>query len=441
MDNGNAAERKALRAGAIGNFIEWYDFALYGFFATTIASLFFPKSDPAAALLATFAIFGASFLARPLGAIAFGHLGDRFGRRTALALSVLLMSASTVGMGLLPTYSQIGTAAAVLLLVCRVLQGFAAGGEGSSATVFVIEHAPVRRRGRYASFVLVSVGLGTLFGIAVSLIMTSTISQGQLASWGWRIPFIAAAPLSLIALYLRLRVEESPEFAALRKAGRIETRPVVQALKVAKKPMLVLIGFAMSNSVASYLVTSYLVAHLTVTAGFSHTASLVVLLIAYVVIIMGSLVAGRAIDAVGTKRVAVVSALGLGVWSIPTFVLIRHTSLVGTCVVIGVLAVLLSFTSTTTQLALVELFPVGVRSTASGLAYNLAYAAFGGTAPFLATWLVERGHPVAPGYYLTVLCVFSILAAAIGIGNDRARRQDNSGGTSKPSHTTAPQHA
>ncbi|MBL1120137.1 MFS transporter, partial [Streptomyces sp. 110] len=349
MSNVDGPSRmKTLFAGAIGNFVEWYDFALYGFFATTIAAQFFPETDGTTALLYTFSIFGVSFMARPLGAIAFGHLSDRIGRRPALSISVLLMSAGTVGIGLLPGYADIGATAAFLLLAARLLQGFSAGGESSSASVFVIEHAPEGRRGRYASYVLISVALGTVFGILVSLLMSSITNADQLASWGWRVPFIAAAPLALVGLYLRLRVHESPAFSELQTEGRLESAPIVQAFKVAKRPMLILIGFAMSNSVASYLVTSFLVAHLTTTAQFTQTQSLIVLLVAYVVLMCGSLVAGRAIDTLGRKRVAVGSAIGLGLWAVPTFIYLEHGTVIGACVFVGGLAFLLSFTSTTT---------------------------------------------------------------------------------------------
>ncbi|MFE3003473.1 MFS transporter, partial [Nocardia sp. NPDC059246] len=210
------ARRRALAAGAIGNFIEWYDFSLYGFFATTIAHSFFPKSDPTAALLSTFAIFGISLLVRPLGAVAFGHLADKIGRRPALTLSVVLMSAATVAMGVLPGYADIGIAAAVLLFICRLAQGFSAGGEYSGSAAFVIEHAPPGRRGRYASFVTISVFASAVFAVLVAMLTTSATTPEQLATWGWRLPFFVAAPLAVVGLYLRLRVDESPVFEALR---------------------------------------------------------------------------------------------------------------------------------------------------------------------------------------------------------------------------------
>lgn len=418
MNNGNdAMRRKALLAGAIGNFVEYYDFFLYGAFTTTIAHLFFPKSSPTAALLSTFAIFAISFLIRPLGAIAFGHLGDKVGRRPSLLISVMLMSAGTLALGLLPGYAQIGAAAPALLLFCRLVQAFSAGGETSSATVLVIEHAPPGRRGRYASYIATSPVLGAAFGMLVSVAMTSTTTPEQLAAWGWRVPFLATAPLALIGLYLRMRVDESPAFTALRDHGNIESAPVIQALKAAKKPMLVMIGWAMTNAVGSYLLTTFFVSYLTTTAKFSNTASLVVELIALVAVMLGCVLAGLAIDVIGRKRVAVGSALALGAWAIPAFMLLKHSTVLGAAAVSWVYGFLLGGIIATSALAIVELFPVRLRTSASGLSYQLAYALFGGTAPYLATWLVGRGHPTAPGYYLAGLCAVSAVVAAVAIGN------------------------
>jgi MFS transporter, MHS family, proline/betaine transporter len=418
MNNGNAAaRRKALVAGAIGNFVEWYDFSLYGFFATTIASQFFPASHPTSALLSTFAIFGVSFLLRPLGAILFGHFGDRVGRRSALLASVLLMSVGTVAVGLLPGYAQIGTAAPALLLLCRLVQGFSAGGEFAGSAILVIEHTPPGHRGRCASFIGISVTLGTAFGALVSVFVTSTTTPEQLASWAWRLPFVAAAPLALVGLYLRLRVDESPVFTALQTEGHVESAPVVQALKVAKTPMLILIGWVMTQSVAYFLMSTFLVSYLTATVKFSNAESLFVQLVIQLVLIVGTLLAGQAIDRVGRKSIAVASVACLGAWAIPAFVLLKRSTVLEACLVVGMFALAYAGISTTSTLALAELFPPHVRTSASALAYQFASAVFGGSAPYIATWLVGQGHFVAPGYYIASLCAVSAVVAAIGIGN------------------------
>lgn len=411
------ARRKALMAGAMGNIVEYYDFFLYGVFATTIAHLFFPQSDATVGLLATFAIFAVGYVARPLGAIAFGHFGDRVGRRPTLIASVMLMSASTVALGILPTHAQAGVLAPVLLLVCRLAQGFSAGGEFTSSSIFVIEHAPKNQRGRYASYMQLSVIIGVLCGLLVSVSVTTSVTGDQLMSWGWRLPFLAAGPLALVGLYLRLQVDESPVFAVLRAEGKVESAPIVEALKVAKKPMLIMIGFAMCNAVAFYLLGTFLVSYLTNTVEFTTSDSLVVQLVAMGAVVVGLVGAGRAIDRFGRKIVAVACTIGLGLWAIPAFVLIENSGLIGACLICAMYGLIFSGISATSALLIVDLFPVRVRASASSVSYQVAYTVFGGTAPYAATWLVGKGQLIGPAYYLVAVCVIAAVVAALGIGN------------------------
>lgn len=421
MNNGNgndALRRRILLAGAIGNFVEWYDFVLYGYFATTIAHLFFPKQDPTAALLSTFAIFAVGFVARPLGGIAFGHLGDRLGRRMSLIVSVVLMSSATVLMGLLPGYAQIGVAAPVLLLLCRLVQGFSAGGEMTGASIFLGEHAPAGKRARYASISSASVWFGIAFAVFVSVSMASMTTEQQLSSWGWRVPFLLAAPLAAIGLYLRLRTADSPVFAALQDKGQVESAPLAQAFRIAKKPMLVLVGWLMAHAVSTYLGVTFLVSYLTTNQNFSRTQSLTVQLVFALAAAAFNILAGVVIDRVGRKRtIAVTVMFCMGAWAIPAFALFQHSSMAGACLIVAVFALLLGFTGSITQLVVVDLFPARVRSSASGLSYNIGQTLFGGTAPYVATWLVGDGYLLGPGFYLAGLCVIAALAAALGIDN------------------------
>ncbi|MFE3280889.1 MFS transporter [Nocardia sp. NPDC059239] len=418
MNNGNgAARRRALLAGAIGTFVEFYDQALYGFFAATIATLFFPKENPSTALLSTFAIFAVSFVVRPLGGVVWGHVGDKIGRRPALFMGVAIMSLATVAMGLLPGYDKIGLAAPILLLLFRLVQGFSVAGEYAGGTTFIVEHAPGDRRALYASMIPASSNVGTIFAALVAIITTSATSPEQLISWGWRIPFLLALPLTLIALLARLRVEESPVFTALQSEGRVESAPLIEAFKVAKKPMLLFIGWAMTASVSGYLVWAFLVSYLTRSAHFSNTQSLLVLIVALLVSTAGCVVAGRAIDIAGTKRVAIAYVLGLGIWAIPTFALLPHSSLLGAILIIAVFVIFSSGVATTLNLLFADFFPARVRVSASTLSYNICSMMFAGTAPFIATFLINGGHPLGPGYYLAGLAAISALVAVFGFSN------------------------
>lgn len=432
-----AVRRKAaLKAAAVGNFVEWYDFVLYGLFSTTLATVFFPKSSATAGLLATFAILGVSFLARPLGGLLFGQIGDRVGRRQALLISVLVMSAATLIVGLLPGAAQIGILAPILLLVCRLAQAVAAGGEYGPSTSYVVEFAPPDKRGRFASIVPAWNYIGCFAGVLVSLIVTVSVTPEQLTSWGWRIPFLVAAPLGLAGLYLRLRMEESPVFEALRAAGNVEKTPIRQALRNSRKPLLIIVGWAMTNATAAYIMSTYLVSHMSSKASFGIANAFIVQLVLWSVLTVGTLVAGRLIDAVGRKQVAVTCSVAIALLAVPAVALLENSSLTQSIMIVFVIAVFYSGFTATTALAMVELLPPAVRASGAAISYQLAYAVFGGSAPLLATWWVSMGFTLAPGIYLATLSTVSTVVAAIWIGN-RVRKSNPDDDPVRPSCETS----
>ncbi|MDE3223920.1 MAG: MFS transporter, partial [Nitrospirota bacterium] len=220
------ASKKTLLAGAIGNVLEWYDFALYGYFAPVFASLFFPSDRPSASLISAFGVFAVGFLARPLGALLFGHLGDTLGRRTALAWSVLLMAVPTCLMGLLPTYEAIGAAAPLALTLCRFLQGLSVGGEFTGSATFLVEHAAATRRGYVGSWAGFSAQVGALLGSGVGALLATSLTAEALHQWGWRIPFIMGGFSAVAGWYVRTRAPESPDFDAIRRAGGLASSPI-----------------------------------------------------------------------------------------------------------------------------------------------------------------------------------------------------------------------
>ncbi|MEX5257685.1 MFS transporter [Kocuria arenosa] len=411
--------RKAITAGGIGNFVEWFDFALYAQFATIIGFHFFPAEDPTASLLATFAVFAVGFLARPLGGLLFGQLGDRRGRKIALSLAVLLMSGATLAIGLTPSYATIGVAAPVLLLLWRILQGLSAGGEYAGSSSFVIEHAPVGRRALFASINPVATAVGTIGGALTGLIVTLSVTPEQLTDWAWRIPFILAGPLGIVGLYLRSKVEETPEFQAVA-AEQAEMghqhAPVVEAFRTNKKRMLILFGWAALNAVAFYLLTSYMVAYMTQRVGFSQADALLVYIIGLAAFSVTCPLAGLLADRIGPPKVALASAVLLAVVVLPAFTLME-AQVIGSAVLgLSVYAMVVGAIATLTPLFMVDLFPVRIRYTASAVSYNLSYAVFGGTAPYLATWMVSNTDDgKMPGYYVMVLCVLGVVVSLVGI--------------------------
>ncbi|MGW3469998.1 MFS transporter [Saccharopolyspora sp. NPDC000995] len=402
--------RRVTIASAIGNFVEWFDNGAYAVMSATIAMLFFPKFDSAAALLATWAIFGAGFIARPLGALFFGRYGDRVGRNRALALSVLCMSASTLLIGLLPTYSGVGLMAPLLLLLMRTVQGFSTGGEYTGASSFIMEYAPEGRRARYASVVPMTVGVAAVAGSALGMLLTGMLSEDALQSWGWRVPFLIAGPLGAIGLYLRSRLEDTPVFRTLASTENKARTPLRDSFKVARKQIFALFAYSITNAVGYYFMSSYMISYMSASLGYTKTEALltsVVSMLAYSVVCP---LMAMASDRFGRRPMLLGACAGFAVLTLPAF-LLMETSLAGAMVGSSVLAMLVAMIGTSNVPVMVELFPAHLRASGSAMGYTAAYVLFGGTAPFVATWLVgTSGNSSAPAFYLMGVAVLSLLA-------------------------------
>ncbi|MGQ7243718.1 MFS transporter [Salinicola sp. V024] len=249
--------RKVIAASAIGNFVEWFDFAVYGFLAVIISQHFFPPGDDSLALLQTFAVFAVSFALRPLGGIFFGMLGDRIGRKRILAVTVLLMAGATTLIGVLPTYASVGLFAPLALALARCIQGFSAGGEYAGACAFVMEHAPTHRKARYGSFVPVSTFMAFATAAALTFVISTIMSEEALNAWGWRIPFLVAAPLGLIGLYMRLRLDESPAFQALKAQHAVPQAPLKETVRAHGATIVSLSAFISVTALSFYMFTTY----------------------------------------------------------------------------------------------------------------------------------------------------------------------------------------
>lgn len=410
-----ATRRKAILAGAIGNFIEWYDFGLYGFFAVTISALFFPAGDPTVALLSTFAVFALGFLVRPLGAFIFGYVGDMIGRRASLLTAVILMSLSTLLIGVLPTHAAVGVWATVLLVVMRLFQGLSAGGEYAGATIYVVEHAPRGWRGRYGAFSPAAVGVGTATAAVVSLVVTTVLSDAQLAAWGWRIPFLLSGPLGVIAIILRMRIEETPEFQAVRNSGTMTTKiPLVEAFRVAKRSMVTVFGWNMLNGVSFYMLTGFTVSYMMSSGGLGYSGALTALVVALVVYTCVSFVFGYCVDRIGRRPVAMFSALGMAVFAPIAFSLLQQQTFMASMAAVVGIGVFAAGVTAVVAVSMVDLFPARIRFSAGAVPYQVSIAVFGGTAPYVATWLGGTSVALAPGYYLAVISLLAALVAWFG---------------------------
>lgn len=406
--------RKVVIAAALGNFVEWFDFAVYGFLATTLANEFFPSASLNLGLLKTFGVFAVAFAMRPLGGLLLGPLGDKLGRKSVLSLTILMMAGATTLIGCLPNYASIGIMAPVLLTLLRCIQGFSAGGEYAGSVSYVMEHAPRDRRGRYGSFI--SMSTFTSFACAALLVfgLESSLPALSMESWGWRIPFLVAAPLGAVGVYLRLRLEETPAFQAISAFQATKVRSNLgRTLRQQVGAMCCLGMFIALTALSFYTFSTYFATFLQVNGKFSRPEALLISTIALVSAAALCPVCGRFIDKVGRRRSMGLICAWVLLTAVPAFWLAGAGSLFLAVLGVLLLAVGVLASNVVTAPLLSEVFPTHSRYTASALTYNLSYTLFGGTAPLVATWLIgQTGSSLAPAFYLMAI---SVLAALGGL--------------------------
>lgn len=405
--------RKAITGASIGNAVEWFDFAIYGFLATYIAANFFPAGNETAALLNTFAIFAAAFFMRPLGGFVFGPLGDRLGRQRVLAVVILLMSAATLGIGLLPTYATIGVAAPLLLLLLRCLQGFSAGGEYGGGAVYLAEYAKTRWRGFTVTFIAWSGVLGFLLGSITVTVLQAYLPPAAMESYGWRIPFLVAAPLGLVGLYIRLRLDDTPEFAELDQTDRVATSPLREAVGTARRAILQVIGLFIVFNVGYYVVFTFLPTYFIKVLHFSKTQAFISITLASLValtLILPLAALAALSDRIGRRPLLIAGSVGFAVCAYPLFLLMNSGSVAAAIAGHCVLAAVESVYVATAVTAGVELFATRVRYSGFSIGYNIAVALFGGTTPYVVTWLTAAtGNNLAPALYVAAAGIVSLL--------------------------------
>jgi len=414
QDVDHVALRKAAAASFIGNFVEWFDYASYGYLAVVISRVFFPQADPAVGLMSTFAVFAVSFILRPIGAVVWGNWGDRFGRRWALSWSILFMSGSTFLIGFLPGYAKIGIAAPVLLLLLRMVQGFSASGEYAGAATFLSEYAPANKRGMYTSLVPASTAAGLLFGSLFVTVLVFSTSDAVMESWGWRLPFLLAGPLGLIGRYIRVHLEDSPAYRRLTEGTTPSTicrTPVREIVANHRGTLMRAFGVTCLNAVAFYLILSYMPTYLSTELGLSETHSFLASTMSLTVYIGSIFLMGHVSDCVGRRRMLLTACVLFIVLTIPLFTLLDTPSFALIVLVEIVFGVMLTLNDGTLATFLSELFPTSVRYTGFAVSFNTANALFGGTAPFVATWLIDvTGSSMAPAWYLVAVSVLALTA-------------------------------
>ncbi|MGW6062261.1 glycine betaine/L-proline transporter ProP [Streptomyces sp. NPDC055189] len=412
-----AQVKRAVKATALGNAMEWYDFGVYAYLAVIIGKEFFPSGNDTAQTLSSLATFAAAFLVRPIGGMVFGPLGDRVGRKKILALTMIMMSAATLAIGLIPSYSTIGVWAPVLLVLCRMVQGFSTGGEYGGAATFIAEYAPDKRRGFWGSFL----EFGTLIGYTVAAVLvtalTMGLSDGAMQSWGWRIPFMVAAPLGLIGLYLRLKLDESPAF---QKMAEAESGPAAERQKKSFRdsffgqwrPMLLCIALVAAFNVTDYMLLSYMPTYLT-ELGFGETGGLMSIVIVMLILMALINSVGRLSDRIGRKPVLMAGSVGFFVLAIPAFLLIKQGGTVAVFTGLLILGLALVCYLGAMSSSLPALFPTDVRYGSLSIGFNVSVSLFGGTTPLVVAALIgATGNDLMPAFYTMLAGLVGIIAVA-----------------------------
>lgn len=407
-------DKQIILSCMIGNALEWYDFVIYGYFASLLGALFFPTFDPFTQTLASWGVFWSGFLVRPLGAIVFGYIGDKVGRKTALSFSIYVMTIPTALIGCLPTYEQIDIFAPLLLILMRSLQGFAMGGEYTGAVIFLTEHAKPGQRGIWGSWANFSVVIGVIIGSLVATLSNTLLPQEIMVSWGWRLPFIFSVVGGIVGAYIRRHLVDPAVFLAIKEIkdqAHIPVRPLRTLFleHKAKLGHLILLDFL--TAIGFYMVTvfmaTYFKTHLNLEGGkvfFMHTMNMV--LLAIFIFLGGSLT-----DRIGRKRVLAYACFGVILLSFPLFQDLQLGSYKHAAFAQMVLAVMVGLFLGAIPISLSEIMPMSVRYSGVSLGHNLSMSIFGGSTPLIVTELIKVTHDLkAPAYLLIAAAVLSLIA-------------------------------
>lgn len=405
----------------IGNVLEWYDFVIYAYLTPILSTLFFPKHDPFVAMVLTFAIFASGSLARPLGGALFGHMGDRYGRRKALISSVLLMAVPALMIALLPTYDQIGKLAPCLLLVCRILQGFSAGGEKPVMTAYVGELAPPERRGFFCSFGLASQMVGVLIASLMVVYLIKTFSTEEMQAWGWRLPFLFTLFSVMFGFYLRLKLLETNIFKQKRDRNLIHKHPIIQSFKTEKRTMLKIFSYILFASAAYYSYNIFIMTYLKQTIGMAYLDTLYVSAMSSCFLIVFLPLAGLLSDHIGRRRTIFIGLIGLFLLSYPLYMLYGRAVFSEILFAQFSFGVLLSLIYGPATAMMIEQVDTSLRCTSVGFGYNLGQALFGATAPMVNMMLIKQfDNVMMPSFYL----MFTAIIAFVGIAYMRDRTRE-----------------
>jgi len=403
---------RAVIASAVGNATEWFDYGIYAYGVTYISAALFP-GEAAEATLFALATFAISFLIRPLGGLFWGPLGDRLGRKSVLALTILLMAGATFCVGLIPSYDSIGLWATGILIALRMIQGFSTGGEYGGAATFMAEYAPDRSRGFYGSFLEVGTLAGFSFGALLMLGFSLALGDDAMRDWGWRLPFLVAGPMGAVGMYLRSKMEDTPVFREIEATGEQEADASTELGHLVGRywrQLLVMSGLVVALNVANYTLLSYMPTYLERRLGLSTQEALLVPIVGMLFMMVLLPFAGALSDRVGRVPLWWFSLVSLFLLVIPLFYLLE-VSLLGAVLGFAALGFLYAPQLATISATFPAMFPTPVRFAGFAIAYNVSTSLFGGTAPAVNSWLIGRtGDPITPAYYMMGACLIGIVA-------------------------------
>lgn len=411
MSTSPSSLKKIIISGMLGNGLEWYDYALYAQMSFIISELFFPGENEAIRLIATFGVFAVGFLFRPLGAVLFGYIGDRYGRRASLVTAILMMAIPTGCIGLLPTYEQIGILAPILLTIIRIFQGMSLGGEFSGSITYIVEHSPDKHRGLAGAASIVSLIIGFLLGSFVSLLFVKLLPADDFRSWGWRVPFLLGIIIGFIGLYIRTHCDESPAFEEAKLSGTLATRPLRTVLAHHKITMLKAFALYITVTMPFYLASVYLLSFTQKKLGFPADQALFINTATMFAMLVAVIISAYISDKIGRKPLLLIAAIIMLFSILPLFFLMATQSYFAVLLAQVIFGIIVGVYVAPMPAVLVELFPTSIRYTGMALAYNFAAAIFGGTAPMVCEWLIgATGTYFAIGWYVICCNIVSLVA-------------------------------
>ncbi|MFE4352045.1 MFS transporter [Peribacillus butanolivorans] len=416
--------RRILVASLVGSSIEWFDYFLYGTVSALVFNqLFFVNEDPTIGLLLSYASFALAFFIRPFGGVIFSHIGDRIGRKKTLVLTLSLMGVATFGMGLLPTYQAVGIWAPILLITLRLVQGLGIGGEWGGALLLAVEYAPAEKRGLFGAIPQMGVTIGMLLGTIALSIMT-LLPESAFMTWGWRLPFIFSALLVFFGLWIRKGIDETPSFKKVKESGEVPKLPIVETLKNYWREVLIAVGAKVVETAPFYIFSTFVVSYATSNLGFSRTATLTAVMIATIITTILIPFMGKLSDTIGRKKLFIGGTIGMALFAFPYFWLLQQKSvlllIVATVIGLGVIwapitAVLGTMFS--------EIFDARIRYTGITLGYQIGAALAGGTAPLVATALLNRFNNSYVPVAIYIIFASLVSLAAIWAVKDRSNQK------------------